>query len=89
MKRRDFLGVVGGASVGWSHLVHAQEVSRVYRLGILIPATRASIAAFFDELSLNGFVEGQNLVVTGNQFYGGQIGVGSDDYAYQGSTINR
>ena len=30
----------------------------------------------------------QNLVVTGNQFLGGQIGVGSDNYAYQGTTIN-
>jgi putative tryptophan/tyrosine transport system substrate-binding protein len=44
----------------------AQEAGRVYRLGILIPATRESIAAFFDELRSNGFVEGQNLDVIGS-----------------------
>lgn len=66
MRRREFLGVLGGAAVGCSRPVHAQETGRIYRLGILIPATRASIAAFFDELSINGFVEGQNLEVIGN-----------------------
>ena len=66
MRRREFLGVLGGAAVGCSRPVHAQETGHIYRLGILIPATRASIAAFFDELSSNGFVEGQNLVVIGN-----------------------
>jgi hypothetical protein len=30
----------------------------------------------------------QNLTVTGNQFFGGEIGIGSDDYAYQGTAIN-
>jgi putative tryptophan/tyrosine transport system substrate-binding protein len=66
MQRREFLGVLGGAAVTWPHAIHAQEPGRVYRLGILIPATRASIAAFFDELRINGFVEGQNLEVIGN-----------------------
>jgi putative ABC transport system substrate-binding protein len=66
MQRREFLAVLGGAAVGWSRAIHAQETGRIYRLGILIPATRASIAAFFDELSINGFVEGQNLEVIGN-----------------------
>ena len=32
----------------------------------MIPATRASITAFFDELRIGGFVEGQNLEVTGS-----------------------
>lgn len=66
MQRREFLGILGGAAVGWPRGIHAQETGRIYRLGILIPATRASIAAFFDELSINGFVEGQNLEVIGN-----------------------
>ncbi len=34
------------------------------------------------------FSPAQNLVVAGNQFIGGQIGLGSDDYAYQGTAIN-
>lgn len=66
MKRRKFLGVVGGAALGWSRAIHAQEKGRIYRLGILIPATRASIASFFAELAINGFVEGENLEVIGS-----------------------
>lgn len=44
----------------------AQEAGRIYRLGTLIPATRASIEPFFDELRLNGFTESQNLTVAGS-----------------------
>lgn len=44
----------------------AQEAGRTYRLGVVIPASQASISAFFDELRINGFVEGQNLEVIGN-----------------------
>jgi putative tryptophan/tyrosine transport system substrate-binding protein len=38
---------------------------RVYRLGVLIPSARQTppVVAFFDELRLNGFIEGQNLEV--------------------------
>ena len=65
MHRREFLAVVGGAAA-LPFVAHAQEPGRVYRLGVLIPATRASIEPFFDEMRLNGFVEGQNLAVTGS-----------------------
>ena len=34
-------------------------------LGMVIPASRKSIAGFFDELRMAGFVEGQNLAVIG------------------------
>lgn len=64
MNRREFIAAIG--SVALSPLAaHAQEAGRTYRLGLLIPATRASIAPFFDELRINGFVEGQNLAITG------------------------
>jgi putative tryptophan/tyrosine transport system substrate-binding protein len=65
MHRREFIAALGGAAV-LPLAAHAQEAGRIYRLGILIPATRASIAAFFDELRINGFVEGQNLDVIGS-----------------------
>jgi putative tryptophan/tyrosine transport system substrate-binding protein len=64
INRREFIAALGGATA-LPIAARAQETSRVYRLGILIPATRASIAAFFDELRINGFVEGQNLDVIG------------------------
>jgi putative ABC transport system substrate-binding protein len=43
----------------------AQEAGRTYRLGFLLPSPRQSppVEALFDELRLNGYVEGKNLVV--------------------------
>jgi len=63
--RRQFISALGGAAL-LPLAARAQEAGRVYRLGVLIPPTRASIEPFFDELRLNGFTEGQNLVVTGS-----------------------
>jgi putative ABC transport system substrate-binding protein len=64
MNRRQFITTIGGVALS-TGAAQAQEAGRVYRLGILIPATRPSIEPFFDELRTAGFVEGQNLVVTG------------------------
>jgi putative ABC transport system substrate-binding protein len=46
-------------------VTRAQERNRVNRLGFLIPTPRdrPSIAAFFDELRIEGFIEGQNLEI--------------------------
>jgi putative ABC transport system substrate-binding protein len=64
LRRREFLAALGTGVIA-PLAVRAQEPGRVYRLGIVIPATRESIAGFFDELRIAGFVEGQNLAVTG------------------------
>ena len=39
-----------------------QEPGRTYRIGFLLPTNRRSppVQALFDELRLNGFIEGQN-----------------------------
>jgi hypothetical protein len=60
--RREFITLLGSAAVGWPLASHAQEAGRTYRLGFLIPAPRETpaVAAFFDELRANGFIEGQN-----------------------------
>jgi putative tryptophan/tyrosine transport system substrate-binding protein len=65
MNRREFIASVGGVALS-PLAAHAQEPGRIYRLGILIPAARASIEPFFDELRINGFTEGRNLSVTGH-----------------------
>jgi putative ABC transport system substrate-binding protein len=63
VNRRQFITLLGGAAV-WPLAARAQDNGRTYRLGFLLPASRYGVLdAFFDELRLNGFVEGKNLVV--------------------------
>jgi len=61
---REFITLLGGA-VAWPLAARAQEAGRTYRLGFLLPTARqtAVVEALFDELRLNGFVEGKNLAV--------------------------
>jgi putative tryptophan/tyrosine transport system substrate-binding protein len=65
MKRREFIALLSGAAVAWPLAVRGQELGRTYRLGFLLPTARQSpvVQALFDELRLNGFVEGKNLAV--------------------------
>jgi ABC-type uncharacterized transport system substrate-binding protein len=64
MKRREFITLLGGAAAAWPLPARADDNGRTYRLGFLLPASRHGVLdAFFDELRLNGFVEGKNLVV--------------------------
>ena len=64
MRRREFLGLVGGAAT-WPLTARAQE--RVRRIGILLPAAaddpgfRARVAAFDQELTLLGWTIGRNV----------------------------
>src|SRR5262249_46321060 len=62
--RREFITLLGGAAAAWPLAARAQDNGRTYRLGFLLPSSRHGVLdAFFDELRLNGFVEGKNLVV--------------------------
>ena len=65
LKRREFITLLGGAAAAWPVAARAQEAGRTYRLGFLVPTPRQSpaVLALFDELRLNGFIEGQNLDV--------------------------
>ena len=70
MRRRDFVSLVVGGAVAWPLAAQAQEPGRTYRIGFLLPTNRHSppVQALFDELRLNGFIEGQNLMIVSEGF---------------------
>jgi putative ABC transport system substrate-binding protein len=66
MRRRELITLVGSAAalpLLRVPVARAQEPGRIYKLGILTGAARQAprMVAFFDELKLHGFVDGQNL----------------------------
>jgi putative tryptophan/tyrosine transport system substrate-binding protein len=61
VRRREFITLIGGAA--WPFAARAQEPGHTYRIGFLTPALRESYDVFFYAMRLNGFIEGQNLVV--------------------------
>jgi putative ABC transport system substrate-binding protein len=67
MRRRDFLSLVGGATLAWPIGSPAQEQGRIYRVAMVLPVGRDNPAslAFLDELLKEGFAEGRNLVILG------------------------
>jgi putative tryptophan/tyrosine transport system substrate-binding protein len=69
MRRRVFITLLSGAALA-PLAASAQDPGRTYRLGILTGSPRAVPVydALFDELRLNGFIEGQNLTVDARSF---------------------
>jgi putative ABC transport system substrate-binding protein len=67
MRRREFIGFAGGATLAWTLGVHAQEPGRLYRVAMVTPVGRDEPAslAFIDELRAQGFIEGKNLAIIG------------------------
>ena len=70
MKRREFIALLGGAAGGWPLAAHAQQDSKVWRIGFLTPRSRPSPPhhdafsnAFMRGMSELGYSEGKNLVV--------------------------
>ena len=65
MKRREFIGLVGGVAA-WPLAARAQQpTGRVWRIGFLAsaPPTPAMLSALRDGLRERGYLEGQNLSV--------------------------
>src|SRR5262249_27519782 len=64
MRRREFLGLLGGAAATWPLAAHAQQPAKVARLGYLAPARLPNlIDALLAGLRDLGYVEGQNLTI--------------------------
>jgi putative tryptophan/tyrosine transport system substrate-binding protein len=68
MKRRELLGVIGGAAA-WPLGVWAQHPKKVPRIGLLVtgsiesPEARAALKAFDQGLREHGYINGQNVFV--------------------------
>lgn len=66
MRRRDFLGAIGGAVVTWPLATQAQRADRVRRIGILMPFSpdnleiQGRVRAFREELRKRGWAAGVN-----------------------------
>jgi putative ABC transport system substrate-binding protein len=64
MKRREFIGLLGGAAAAWPLAVRAQQLGRIVRIGYLSPARLPQLLqALHNGLRELGFVEGQSVVI--------------------------
>jgi len=74
MKRRDFIGALGGAVVAWPFAARSQQLAKMSRIAIVNPSAPVAdlteetthnefYPAFFKALRRLGYIEGQNLVV--------------------------
>ena len=66
MRRREFLGVLGAAGIGWPLAAAAQQPERMRHIGLLMaagaddPEYQARMAAFQQGLEQLGWTEGRN-----------------------------
>jgi putative tryptophan/tyrosine transport system substrate-binding protein len=68
MRRRNFIAGLASTTAVWPPAARAQQPGKMFRIGFLgvsrdAPGTAANYKAFSDELSKNGFREGQNVVI--------------------------
>src|SRR5256885_11283317 len=65
MRRREFLAIVGGATVAWPHVARAQQQARsMRRLGILLyssPQDDPQVKVLQESLRELGYIEGHNI----------------------------
>ena len=79
MKRREFIGVIGGAAVAWPLAVRAQQGERMRRVAFLHayaendPEVLARIVAFRQALERLGWTENRNIRVE-HRYAGGDLG---------------
>ena len=67
MQRREFLGVLGGATVAWPLAARAQQSAKVTSIGWLTAQQATSLTPYLDAMRAGfadlGYVEGRNLAI--------------------------
>jgi putative ABC transport system substrate-binding protein len=69
MRRRDFIGVLGGAVAGWPHSVQGQQREPTRRIGVLSslaaddPQSQRRMTTFVQSLQQHGWTEGRNVTI--------------------------
>ena len=69
MRRRDFISLLGGATVAWPAVTRAQPSERMRRIGVLMflaeddPGAKARIAAFIEGLQQLDWTLGRNVQI--------------------------
>src|SRR5438552_12669103 len=67
MRRRDFLGIVGGVAASWPVVARAQQSAKVPRIGFLRLGPTSSNATRVEALQTGlrelGYVEGKNIAI--------------------------
>jgi ABC-type uncharacterized transport system substrate-binding protein len=67
MRRRDFIGLVGGAATAWPLAARAQQPAKLPTIGFLGPGTPSSngqlVAAFVQRLRELGWTEGRTIAI--------------------------
>ena len=67
MRRRDFITLIGGAAAAWPLTARAQQIVKVWRIGMLDQGPRelntANLVVFRKGLRQFGFVEPDNLII--------------------------
>src|SRR5450432_574786 len=67
MRRREFITILGGATVTWPLVARAQQAAKLPTIGFLVPGTPAShgkwVAAFVQRLHELGWIEGRTVAI--------------------------
>src|SRR5215468_11002198 len=88
MRRREFLGVLGGAT-GWALAARAQQAERMRRIGVLMnrvaddPEAQARLQAFVQGLQQLGWAEGRNVRIDVRW----TAGVANDSHRYAAELV--
>jgi putative tryptophan/tyrosine transport system substrate-binding protein len=61
MRRRDFITLLGGATVAWSRSTRAQPAKKIPQIGVLWPNPPATFEFMRQALRGFGYVDGQNI----------------------------